>query len=372
MTAFTACPPPLPQLLAEAVANHAWPGAVLGLASADGRAWVSGAGRHRFDQDAQGVDAQDLFDLASVTKVIATTTLAMLFLEQGRLGLDTPVAAYLPDFAPATTPQQARWRSQATIRHLLAHCAGLPAGHPFHRAHAACRDRAGQRALLLAIPLLGAPGLNAVYSDLGMMILGEVLAAIAGQPLDRLARDLIFTPLGMTGTAFNPPPEWRARCLPTERKNAASPECWQGVVHDENARWLGGVAGHAGLFSSVPDLLRFAVMMLQNGQGPERRFLNHETIARFTTRANLVAGSSRCLGWDSPGGDCPAAGRDAPPECFGHGGFTGTSIWFNPQTGRAAVLLTNAVHPLRQCKDNGLASWRSRINNAALNQVTLT
>ena len=366
---LTPCPPPLPQLLADAVAERAWPAAVLGIATADGRVWVSSAGRHRFDEKARAVAPDDLFDLASLTKVVATTTIAMLLHKQGRLPLDAPVTACLPEFARATSPEQAAWRRQVTVRHLLAHGGGLPAGQPFHRTHPDVANDAERRALVLATPLATEPGKNTVYSDLGMIILGEVLTRLANQPLDQLARNLVFTPLQMRDTTFNPPASQRTRCLPTEQKPGSEGDFWQGVVHDENARWLGGVAGHAGLFANVPDLLRFAVMMLQGGQGPAGRFLAPETVTLFTTRAGLVPDSSRCLGWDSPGGDCPAAGQDAPPECFGHGGFTGTSLWFNPRTGRAAVLLTNAVHPLRQCKENGLAAWRSRINNIALNHA---
>ncbi|HOG49008.1 MAG TPA: serine hydrolase domain-containing protein [Lentisphaeria bacterium] len=369
MTVFTPCPPPLPQLLAEAVAERAWPAAVLGVAAADGRVWVSYAGRHRFDEKAQAVSPDDLFDLASLTKVIVSTTLAMLLHEQGRLPLDAPVTDYLPEFAQAGSPEQTAWRRQVTVRHLLTHSTGLPAGRPFHRTHADVASDIERHALVLATPLATEPGRTAVYSDLGMIILGELLMRIANQSLDQLARDLIFTPLHMHDTTYNPPADWRSRCLPTEQKSGSEGEFWQGVVHDENARWLGGVAGHAGLFANISDLLRFAVMMLQGGKGPAGRFLKPETIAQFTSRARLVPDSSRCLGWDSLGGDCPAAGQDAPPECFGHGGFTGVSIWFNPKAGRAAILLTNAVHPLRQCKENGLVNWRRRINNIALNHA---
>jgi len=257
-----------------------------------------------------------------------------------------PVTDDLPEFAQADSLEQTAWRRQVTVRHLLTHSAGLPSGRPFHRTHADVASASERRALVITTPLTTEPGRSAVYSDLGMIILGELLTRIANQPLDQLARELIFTPLQMHDTTYKPACGL-AQSLPAHRTKVWFPRMNSGRASSmtKNTRWLGGVAGHAGLFANISDLLRFAVMMLQGGQGPTGRFLKPETIALFTSRAGLVPDSSRCLGWDSRGGDCPAAGEDAPPECFGHGGFTGVSIWFNPKAGRAAILLTKRRTP---------------------------
>ena len=351
----------LQRLLDDAVASRIVPCAILSVLSRGGASRRYRAGRHRYDQG-PALQEQDLFDLASLTKVVATTAVAMRLVEDGRLDLEAPLARYLPEFA-AALPEQRVWRATLTIRQLLAHCGGLPAGYPFHSRHAPISAPAARRALLLAVPMVAAPGSVALYSDLGPMLLAEALSAISGKDLATAAHDIIFAPLGMTGACFNPPADRRSHCVPTELialADTAAGDAWQGVVHDENARWYGGVAGHAGLFAAVADLERFARMMLNDGTP----LYKPATVRTFAQPALLIPDSTRCLGWDSPGSPC-SGGTHVSPKAFGHTGFTGTSFWIDPPQDLAVILLTNAVHPHRHCKDHGYFTWRNRVHSAA-------
>ncbi|MGI5925245.1 MAG: serine hydrolase domain-containing protein [Lentisphaeria bacterium] len=351
----------LQQLLDDAVANRIVPCAILSVLSCSGPARRYLAGRHRYDRG-PALQEQDLFDLASLTKVVATTAVVMRLVEDGRIELDAPLARYLPDFA-AAQPEQRAWRTALSIRQLLAHCGGLPAGYPFHSRHAQVSNPSERRALLLAVPMTTAPGSAALYSDLGPMLLAELISAVSGKDLATAAQDMVFTPLGMTSACFNPPAERRSHCVPTELIVAADSdagEAWQGVVHDENARWYGGVAGHAGLFAAAADLERFARMLLNDGAP----LYDPATVRLFTRPAGLIPGSSRCLGWDSPSNPC-SGGTQLSPRAFGHTGFTGTSFWIDPPKDLAVILLSNAVHPRRNCKERGYFSWRNRVHSAA-------
>ncbi len=351
----------LQHLLDDAVASRIVPCAILSVVSNSRPTRRYLAGRHRYDRGPT-LQEQDLFDLASLTKVVATTAVAMRMVEDGRIDLDAPLSRYLPDFA-AALPEQHDWRATLSIRQLLAHCGGLPAGYPFHSRHAQVSSPTQRRALLLAVPMMTAPGSVALYSDLGPMLLAEALSAVSGKDLATAAKDMVFTPLGMTSACFKPPAARHRHCVPTELIAASDTDAgdaWQGVVHDENARWYGGIAGHAGLFAAVADLERFARMMLNDGAP----LYTPATVRTFTHPALLIPGSTRCLGWDSPGSPC-SGGTQVSPQAFGHTGFTGTSLWIDPPQDRAVILLTNAVHPRRSCKDHGYFTWRNRVHSAA-------
>jgi CubicO group peptidase (beta-lactamase class C family) len=333
----------LQQILTDGVRKKAFPAAAMAVVTPGKPTDIAVAGHHTYESDRPLLES-DLFDLASLTKVIATTTLTAQLLCDGKLHLDDKVADFLPEFLANNNAPDAAWRSKVTIRHLLTHCSGLPSGYPFHRLPRS--KKRDFRKILCGIPLLQPPGELEIYSDLGMLLLGEILQEYYQDTLDNLARELIFTPFGMLQTCYNPPVQVRCNCVPTElRADIAIP--WQGVVHDETARWLGGTAAHAGVFASIGDLCRFAEAIM-TGKG----VFGHPAFAEFIQPANIVPGSSRCLGWDSQ-----AKGL------FGHTGFTGTSIWFNRQKQQAVILLSNAVHPHRRCKEIAFLQFRRELIN---------
>jgi CubicO group peptidase (beta-lactamase class C family) len=296
-------------------------------------------GRQTYEAVSRPIEVDTLFDLASLTKVIATTTMAMILVDEGRLDIQRPVAAFLPKFRGGDKDKVSVW-------HLLTHSSGVDWWAPLYQeatTKPAYLDR------ICAMDLKFAPGTKSVYSDLGVMLLGEILERVAGEPLDAFARRRIFAPLGMKDTQWKPPPELLPRIAPTELDAAWRKRVVHGEVHDENAFGLGGVAPHAGLFGTGPDLARFAQMLLNGGVYDQHRIVSRETLDRFTTRAG-VPDSSRALGWDTPSPGS-SAGTLLSPRSFGHTGFTGTSMWMDPDRNLFVILLTNRVHPTR---DNNL------------------
>jgi len=224
-----------------------------------------------------------------------------------------------------------------TIRNLLTHSSGLPAWRPLYRE---ATNRETALALVDTTPLLRQPGDTFVYSDLGAMALTQVVEAITGRRLDDFLEARLFGPLGMPSTRFLPPQSWRDRIAPTENDSSFRHRILRGEVHDENAAELGGVSGHAGLFSNAPDLSRFATWLLR------LRTIDSLHAREFTHRQGIPPGSSRALGWDTPS-DNSSAGTKMGPNAFGHTGFTGTSIWFDPDRNLFIILLTNRVNPTR-------------------------
>jgi CubicO group peptidase (beta-lactamase class C family) len=274
---------------------------------------------------------RSIYDLASLTKVVGTTTAAMVLYDQGRLDLEAPVSTYLPAFSGG-------WKDSVTVRQLLTHRSGLPAGRDLWRI-ARTPDEA--RAAVLSTNLECKPGQCYIYSDLGADVLGFVVEAIAGESLDVFLHDKVFEPLGMNDTFFRPADSLTYRIAPTE---IAPPRGYplKGQVHDENAYALGGVAGHAGLFSTAADLSIFAQMMLNGGSFNGVRVLSDTTVALFTRRA----AGTRALGWDTADGD-GGSGKFLDSRAYGHTGYTGTSIWIDPERQMFVLLLTNRVHAAR-------------------------
>ena len=305
-----------------------------------------------------------IFDLASVSKVVATTAVAMVLYQRGLLDLEMPVAAVVPEFVdPASgagegvagSGEDAR-RSEVTLHMLLAHSSGLPAYEKlFLRAHT--------RQVLLdaafATTLVADPGTRAEYSDIGFIILGVALERLADEPLDRFCQREIFGPLGMALTSFNPPAAWRPQVPPTADDQFFRRRVIQGEVQDENASILGGVAGHAGVFSPAEDLAIFANAMLGGGEPIVRR----ETLARFTRREPAPAGTSRALGWDTPSSPSQS-GRYFSAASYGHLGYTGTSLWIDPERQLSITLLTNRTWP--DCANQGIKDVRPRVHDAVV------
>ncbi len=322
------------RLLERAVEEKAFPGAVVAVGKDGALVHLRAVGRLSYDEGSAPVRTDTLYDLASLTKVVATTTMAMVLVDTGRLRLDQPVGKWLPHF-------QGGGREKVTPWHLLTHSSGLDWWAPLYE------ELSGKAAFVERIesmPLVYRPGSRSVYSDLGTILLGEVLERAAGQSLDDFTREQVLDPLGMRETRFKPEPEQLPRVAPTEV------ETWRGglihgTVHDDNAFAMGGVAPHAGLFGTAGDLARFAQMMLNGGVLEHHRVAARATVERFTKRAG-IPGSSRALGWDTP--EPPSsAGQYFSERSFGHLGFTGTSIWIDPDRRLFLILLTNRVHPTR-------------------------
>lgn len=337
--------------------DSAFPGAVVAVGQ-HGRLLLLQAVGHYGVTDLRPVDPGTIYDLASLTKVIGLTTACMLLVDEGRLDLDAPVQTYVAAF-------RGPGKERVTVRHLLTHSSGLPAWRPLYKE---AGDRAAALALVDTTALLRAPGDTFVYSDLGAVVLTQAVEAITGERIDRFLAGRVFQPLGMTATRYLPPASWRPRIAPTETDTAFRHRALWGEVHDENAGRLGGVSGHAGLFSSASDLARFASWLLLARKPPSHTCgtdrqpllcfdsvpgpvtsspgLFGPIVLEFTHRQDIPAGSSRALGWDTPS-ENSSAGTKLSVNAFGHTGFTGTSIWLDPDRDLFILLLTNRVHPTR-------------------------
>jgi serine-type D-Ala-D-Ala carboxypeptidase len=308
------------------VERGGFPGAALAIGRFDRVVVEHGAGRLGWHPDEPRVDPDfSVYDLASLTKVIAATTAIMLLVEDGRMNLDAPVHRYIPEWVGGG-------KEAVTVRHLLAHTSGLPAGAGIG---ASSPPEALVRAL--QVPLKHTPGSRVEYSDIGFIVLWAAAERAAEEPLFRLLDRRVFGPLGMYSTTFLPG-TLCSRCAPTARRPDGSEI--RGRVHDPTAFRLGGVTGNAGLFASVHDVARFAAMLASGGQLDGVRVLRAETIRTFTGRQS--GAGTRALGWDTPSRDgTGAAGLQLSPRAFGHTGFTGTSLWVDPDRGTWVVLLSN-------------------------------
>ena len=352
------------EILRRAVEAHAFPAAAIEVGGREGARWSAAFGGLTFDPHAPIAAPDTIYDLASLTKVIATATLAMRAVDGGRLGLDDPVHRWLPEWRGTD-------RAGVRIHHLLTHSAGLTAYLPLYRdytgrpefEHAICR-----------LPLEYAPGSRSIYSDLGFILLGFILedsaAAAHRQPGSPAAFDpsstlaeqfrplcSFLTPEPLT---FNPPRRWRARCAPTEVDRWRG-RLLTGEVHDENCWALGGAAGHAGLFATAAAIGAFARAALRTIQG-EPILASPETMRTFITRGT-IPDSSRALGWDTmlPTSSC---GTKLSPTAIGHTGFTGTSLWIDWERNFYVVLLTNRVHPTRD--NQAIREIRKRVHEGVV------
>jgi CubicO group peptidase (beta-lactamase class C family) len=330
---------PLERYLTESVARKAFPGAVVAVGRRDTVLFERGFGALG-DDDPTRPGPTTIYDLASLTKVVGLTTLAMMLVDEHTLDLDAPVTRYVPAFAAGG--------DSVTVRQLLTHSSGLAAWQPLFRE---VHSRAEMFARVNATPLEARPGTRTLYSDLGAILLTEVVEHLMGQRLDTLLETRVFRPLGMQDTRFLPPAELTPRIAPTENDPWRG-RVLRGEVHDENAAAMGGVSGHAGLFSTAADLVKFAQMLLRNGRTEAQthgrtggRLVDSATIAMFT-RVQNPSFSSRALGWDTPSPGS-SGGTKLSPHAFGHTGFTGTSIWIDPDQNLFVILLTNRVHPSR-------------------------
>ncbi|HYN04397.1 MAG TPA: serine hydrolase domain-containing protein [Vicinamibacteria bacterium] len=346
------------------VAARAFPGGVLAV-GLDGALVHSRAfGRLSYDPDAAAVATDTLYDLASLTKVVVTTTLSMILVDEGKLDLDARVHGFFPAFSgPA--------KESVTVRHLLTHSGGLQWWAPLYK------EVKGKKAYIeriVAMDLAYEPGAKTVYSDLGIILLGDILERVSGTPFEELAQKRVLQPLAMKDSRYRPPAALLDRIAPTEN------DPWRGrvvrgEVHDENALALGGVAPHAGLFATAPDLAHLAQALLDGGVFGGRRIVSRATVELFTERAGIPV-SSRALGWDTPTDESgqrsstpgqpgySSAGSLFSARSFGHTGFTGTSMWMDPERELYVILLTNRVHPTRE--NNKIRDTRAQVADAVV------
>jgi len=324
-------------VLRKAISDHAFPGCAFGLL-ADGKMMLADAlGRFTYD-DAPAVTPETLFDVASLTKVVSTTAAAMLLYQRGLLDLETPLGELLPGFVIGRDAAQHARR--VTIRHLLAHNSGLPGYVPlFHTATTPFALLRG----CLQLPIEAEPGTRAEYSDPGFILLGKALEVILNEPLAAWVAREVFQPLGMLTSRYCPPPHLRASIPPTEEDELFRQRRIQGEVQDEHAYLLKGAGGHAGLFSNVPDLLRFSEAILSiDGTG----LFDAATVEAFAQRQS-PEGTSRALGWDTPSGES-SSGHYFSPNSIGHLGYSGCSLWIDRDARLAIALLTNRTWPERE------------------------
>jgi beta-glucosidase-like glycosyl hydrolase/CubicO group peptidase (beta-lactamase class C family) len=369
------------ELVERAIADRAFPGAAMAVGYR-GKVSLHAFGRLSYDANSPAVKIETMYDIASLTKVVVTTTLVEM-LEEGDfaspLDLDAPVERYLPEWIdgpPIESPhkivvrdlrdlanwpgeRQIAWRHKVTVRHLMTHTSGLP---PFKEYWRTSKGNADTLRMIFAEPLEYEPGTKVEYSDLGIILMAEIIERLTGKPLDELARSLIFEPLGMNKTMYRPAQGLWPAIAPTEVDNELRHRLVQGEVHDENAFVMGGVSGHAGVFSTAPDLAAFCQMLLNGGVYGHKRLLKRATIAEFTA-PQALAKNTRTLGWAVPA-ESGSSGHYFSAHSYGHTGFTGTTIWIDPDRQLFVVLLTNRVNPTRE--NHKIAEVRPAVHDAVM------
>ncbi len=336
----------------EAIVDGAFPGAVV-LVWDDGKIIFEKAfGNFTYDKSSPKVNVNTIYDLASVTKVVATTTAAMLCYDRKLFSLDDKVVKYIPEFG-------VNGKENITIKNLLLHNSGLIAWVKFYEKNLSADDVLKS---IYSAELEYNTGEKTVYSDLGIITLGKIIEKVTGKRLDIFCKDEIFDPLGMHTTFFNPSDSLKKLCAPTETDNYWRMKTLQGEVHDETSALLNGIAGHAGLFSTANDISKLMAVLMNKGKFNDKQFIQQSTIDFFTKRYSDE--SSRAIGWDTKSEVGSSSGIYFSKNSFGHTGFTGTSIWADPERNLFVVFLTNRVYPTRE---NGkLGKVRPELHNTII------
>ncbi|NQV28214.1 MAG: beta-lactamase family protein [Rhodopirellula sp.] len=338
----------------EGLRNERMPGCVVLVGYQSRIAWLKSYGARQVKPDVVPMTIDTVFDLASLTKPIATATSILLLVEDGLVELDAPAAKYIPEFG-------VNGKNAITIRQLLTHQSGLLPDNSiqdyqdgpavaFRRIH--------------ELDLRAEPGTRFMYSDVGFIVLGEIVERVSGRTLDVFSSERIFSPLGMSETGFNPDSKLKRRAAPTQERNG---DWMRGEVHDPRAYALGGVAGHAGLFSTAEDLARYAQMLVNDGVLGEARILKPETCQLMQTSQEVSSGI-RTPGWDRRTGYSSNRGDLFSASAFGHGGFTGTAVWIDPEQEMFVIFLSNRVHPDGKGSVNSLAGRIGTIAAASIKE----
>jgi len=337
------------------IKDKAYPGAVVLIWQNGSIIYENSFGKFTYDENSSDVNINTMFDLASLTKVIATTTATMLCLDRGLFNLDDKVVKYIPEFGKNN-------KENITIKNLLLHNSGLPAFIRFYERGLNNNEVLNE---IYSSKLENIPGEKSIYSDLGFITLGKIIEKVTGKTLDKFCADEIFKPLAMNSTYFNVPDSLKKFCAPTEIDNYWRMKTIQGEVHDENSYILNGVAGHAGLFSTAEDISKLMAMLMNKGKINGKEFLKSSTIEMFIKRYGSE--STRALGWDTKSEKGSTAGNFFSSNSFGHLGFTGTSVWADPVRNLFVVFLTNRVYPTRE--NSGLTKVRPALHNAVIKDI---
>ncbi len=346
----------LDSLISSAIRDSVFPGAQLLVGKNGHVIYDKTFGRFRYDINSERVSKNTLYDLASLTKVVATTSAAMLLYDKGKLRLKDKVIKFLPEF-------NNHGKGSMTIENLLLHNSGLPAGRRFYLKSRTKKEVINR---IMKMKLLSKPGEKYRYSDIGMVVLQQVIEKITGTSLDKFITENLFSKIGMNRTMFNPPDSLKQECAPTEVDTYWRMKTVQGEVHDETASLLNGVSGNAGLFSTAEDLARFAQLLLDKGKYAGEQIFKSETVELFTHKHSE---SGRAYGWDtkSPKG-YTSAGKLFSLDSFGHTGFTGTSIWIDRKRNLFVILLSNRVYPTR--KNRKHIKFRPILHNLIIKTIT--
>mgnify|MGYP005848304717 CR=1 FL=1 len=323
-------------LINKSISDTAFPGAVVLIWKDGNNIFNKSYGHFTYDKNSPSVTTKTFFDLASLTKVIATTTAVMICYDRNLFSLDDPVAKYIPEFGQ-------NGKDKITIKNLLLHNAGLTAWKKFYEY---CNTSEDVLKEIYSSSLEYEPGPKMVYSDWGFITLGKIIEKVSGKTLDDFCKDEIFTPLNMNSTLFNPDESIKKLCAPTEIDNYWRMKPLQGEVHDEASSLLNGVAGHAGLFSTAEDISKLMAVLINKGKFEGNSFIKQSTVELFTKRYSEQ--STRALGWDTKSEKGSSSGDYFSLKSFGHTGFTGTSIWVDPEKNLFVVFLTNRVYPSRE------------------------
>jgi uncharacterized protein YbbC (DUF1343 family) len=339
-------------IVREGLAQGKMPGCVVLIGRREGIVFRKAFGFRQTTPQQVPMTIDTVFDLASLTKPIATATSVMILVQQGKIDIHAPVASYLPEFA-------ANGKDEITVKHLLTHTGGLIADNSIEDYAGTPEEAFGK---IYNLKPTAEPGREFIYSDVGFLVLAQIVKAVSGKDVHEFSQESLFQPLGMSETGYLPSDPLKARAAVTEQRDG---QWMQGEVHDPRAYALGGIAGHAGLFSTANDLARYAVMMLNHGQLGDVELLNPDTFTLMTTAVEIPRGR-RALGWDVRTGYSSNRGDLMSSKAFGHGGFTGTGIWIDPAQNLFVIFLSNRVHPDGKGLVNPLIGRIGTIAGAAL------
>ncbi len=343
------------KLMQNAVNDKVFPGGVLLVGQRSKVIYHKAFGRHNYDANSQKITTESIFDLASLTKVVATTPAAMILVDQRLISLDEKVGYYLPEFTN-------NGKENITIRNLLLHNSGLPSWKPFYKMGL---DSAGVVNAIMTSELESKSGETYRYSDLGMITMQKVVERVTGVPYPVFLKNNLYDKLEMNHTCYNPPADFQYFTVPTEEDNYWRHKHIKGSVHDESAASLNGVAGHAGLFSRADDIAKYAYTILNDGKYKKQTIFYPNTVRTWTSKQS--AQSSRGLGWDTKSEGYSSAGSKFSLNSCGHTGFTGTSIWIDKDRDLFVILLTNRVNPTRENKS--IIKFRPKLHDAIIDAV---
>jgi CubicO group peptidase (beta-lactamase class C family) len=345
------------KVINKAIEDEAFPGAVVLIWKDGGVLYKKAFGNFTYDKSSPIVKTNTIYDLASLTKVVATTTAAMICYDRNLFKLDDQVVKYIPQFG-------INGKENISINNLLVHNSGLPAWKKFYGRDLKYDDVLNE---IYSSELEYTSGEKTVYSDFGIITLGKIIEKVTGKSLDNFCEDEIFNPLKMKSTFFNPNDSVKQFCAPTEVDNYWRMKTLQGEVHDETSAMLNGVAGHAGLFSTADDIARLMSVIMNKGEFEQKIFIKKNTIEFFTKRYSEQ--STRAIGWDTKSESGSSAGEYFSKNSFGHTGYTGTSIWADPDRNLFVVFLTNRVYPTRE--NTKIQKVRPQLHNAVIKCIEM-